>query len=630
VAIKALRIDVPPEHAADVARDLIALVGVWPRHSGLAGPIAAGLENETPWLALEHLESPTLDTWLREGRRLQVDDALAGIVTLAAAIDAAHDAGILHGSLHPRDVFVDAQGAVRVTGFGLADVLRGVGLRPAVRRPYSAPETIAGGPHTPAADRFALGVLAFEWLTRRRPAGFGAEAAAHFDTGGAPEDVEQARTSVAAMLAESPDHRPGSAMAFARTLTQALTGGLADAFVRVPTPAFPSPDEALRLFATQGTLWQAPSSDDSWRDPALERHDESALDLPIGGDVIASVEPRAAEPPVSIPPRPSGNDTLISSADDDTVMHAAPFSDRPDETPAHRTTAPDTFFERRVAPPIDRGADTPIATSGSLLGRASTAAVDPPADASAPPGVVLALTLALGLAVGGAGGFLLGQRSASRAQEQAAAPVPLDEPRLASDPAASTPSPSAEPPPVVPESPPAARTPNPESSRTRAAAATGELVVRSMPARAAVVVNNVWRGRTPLTLRGLPFGTHTVRVVEKGYAPETRRVSLDGRVPAATVSVQLERAAPERAETRSAPAPGATTGSLYIESRPTGARVSVDGRLVGTTPLLIGELAPGGRAIRLEHAGHQPWTTTVRITAGRRQRLAASLEEGPQ
>ena len=42
--------------------------------------------------------------------------------------------------------------------------------------------------------------------------------------------------------------------------------------------------------------------------------------------------------------------------------------------------------------------------------------------------------------------------------------------------------------------------------------------------KAGVIVNNVWRGRTPLTLRGLSLGTHTVRVVEKGYAPETRRV----------------------------------------------------------------------------------------------------------
>jgi serine/threonine protein kinase len=637
VAIKALRIDAPPEHAADVARDLTALVSAWPRHTGLAGPIAAGIEGETPWLALEHLESPTLDTWLREGRRLRVEDGLAGIAALAEAVDAAHAAGFVHGSLHPRDVFVDVQGVVRVTGFGLGPVLQRIGIRPAIRRPYSAPETIEGGAITPAADLFTLGVLAFEWLTRRRPAGLGAEAAAHFETAAAADEVAHARSIVAAMLAENPTHRPASALAFALALAQALTGGAADIFDHPPAaPAAPSPDEALRLFATQGTLWQAPSTDDLWREPQLDRRDDATTESVLAGGMVAMpLEPRDSEPSPSIRERSSVGDTIISSGNDDTVIHAAPVLGLHDDPSLHAEPAE---RDARIsvdapvtAPRFEPEVEMPAAAAGTLFGRAPVAATEPPAEASAPSGVVLALTLALGLAVGGAGGFLLGQRSASRAQEQAAAVPPLEEPRLASDPAGPPPASAAEPPPVVQEAAPAAPTSTTSAPpRSRAAAATGELIVRSMPARAAVVVNNVWRGRTPLTLRGLAFGTHTVRVVEKGYEPETRRVSLDGRVPAATVSVQLERTAPQRVETRPTPAPGATTGSLYIESRPTGAKVSVDGRLVGTTPLLIGDLAPGGRAIRLEHPGHRPWTTTVQITAGRRQRLAASLEEATQ
>jgi hypothetical protein len=423
------------------------------------------------------------------------------------------------------------------------------------------------------------------------------------------------------MLAESPEHRPGSAMAFARALTQALTGESAEAFVRTPPgPAAPSPDEALRLFATQGTLWQAPTNDDPWREPALDRRVDSIDD--------EAIDPLPSDSLVSTPTRMMADDTLVATVHDDTVIHALAPGLRSDHRSA-MDRLPEPIDEPEV-PVFVRDEDSRVAGVGGLFGRSAAPAVEPPAEASAPAGVVLALTLALGLAVGGAGGFLLGQRSASRAQEQAGADAPIDEPRLASDPAASTPPAAAEPAPVVPEASPAAPAANAPAARSRAAVSSGELIVRSTPARAAVVVDNVWRGRTPLTLRGLAFGTHTVRVVEKGYAPETRRVSLDGRVPAATVSVQLERAAPERAAARPAPAPGATTGSLYIESRPTGARVTVDGRLVGTTPLLIGDLAPGGRAIRLEHPGHRPWTTTVQITAGRRQRLAASLEEGPQ
>jgi serine/threonine protein kinase len=676
VAIKALRLDVPPEQAAEIADALVPLAMAWPRQAGLTEVIAAGFEGETPWLALRHLESPTLDTWLREGRRTRGGAALEGLVTLADAIDAAHSHDIVHGSLHPRDVFVDEQGATRVTGFGIAQILLRAGVRPPVRRPYTAPEALDTAALTPSADLFALGVLAFEWLTGRRPAGFGAEAAAHFDLPSSADSLDDARTILAAMLAENPSHRPASAGAFARALAHALTGveiAPPGAIERpAPEDAPPPSEDALRLFATQGTLWEAPRASEAWRDAELERLPDA--DAP---------EPFVAETPDTITDLPPGDEPIVVFVDP--PEHAAPISfggsGQASGRSAGRSAADDTIISTpnddtiieggvlglRGAPPPPRGheperydastASASLASEPTAAPRPSAAAAEPPPD-SAPAGVVLMLTLALGLAVGGAGGYLLGQRSASRARELAAVnvPPPVDEPRLPTDATGSTPPLAGETPPVVSEGAPSSVSPSPATqsptaqsptgraasassttaappapTRARPANASGELVVRSMPARAAVVVNNTWRGRTPLTLRGLAFGTHTVRVVEKGYAAETRRVSLDARVPAATVSVQLAREAPARAAAAATPAPkpGATTGGLYIESRPVGARVFVDGRLVGTTPLLVSELAPGPRAIRLEHAGHNPWTTTMAIVAGQRHRVAASLEEGP-
>src|SRR6185503_9302326 len=48
-------------------------------------------------------------------------------------------------------------------------------------------------------------------------------------------------------------------------------------------------------------------------------------------------------------------------------------------------------------------------------------------------------------------------------------------------------------------------------------AVRGRLVVQSTPSRAAVTIDGKWRGRTPLTLDDLPFGTYVVRVVQPGY-----------------------------------------------------------------------------------------------------------------
>ena len=63
-----------------------------------------------------------------------------------------------------------------------------------------------------------------------------------------------------------------------------------------------------------------------------------------------------------------------------------------------------------------------------------------------------------------------------------------------------------------------------------------------------------------------------------------------------------------------------------VDSRPSGASVFVDDRLVGTTPLLIDPLDAGAHRVRIERDGYRRWTSSVRIVAGERERVAASLE----
>jgi hypothetical protein len=67
--------------------------------------------------------------------------------------------------------------------------------------------------------------------------------------------------------------------------------------------------------------------------------------------------------------------------------------------------------------------------------------------------------------------------------------------------------------------------------------------------------------------------------------------------------------------------------SLWIESRPTGAAVYVDGQLVGRTPLLLGGIVPGSHSVRLDMTGYQQWMTRVNVADSGRTRVAASLEQ---
>ena len=63
-----------------------------------------------------------------------------------------------------------------------------------------------------------------------------------------------------------------------------------------------------------------------------------------------------------------------------------------------------------------------------------------------------------------------------------------------------------------------------------------------------------------------------------------------------------------------------------MQSRPSGARVFVNNQLVGSTPIAIPDLPAGPATVRIEMEGYPPWTTTVRVGAGERMRVAASLE----
>jgi PEGA domain len=78
---------------------------------------------------------------------------------------------------------------------------------------------------------------------------------------------------------------------------------------------------------------------------------------------------------------------------------------------------------------------------------------------------------------------------------------------------------------------------------------------------------------------------------------------------------------------RPAPAAAApSTATLLVDSRPAGANVFLDGRLIGTTPLSLPNVAAGDHAVRIELTGYNRWTASVSLDGGERRRVAASLE----
>ena len=129
-----------------------------------------------------------------------------------------------------------------------------------------------------------------------------------------------------------------------------------------------------------------------------------------------------------------------------------------------------------------------------------------------------------------------------------------------------------------------------------------------------MVVDGVARGVTPLTLRDLELGSRRVALAKPGYLGDEQLVELTAARPSRSLEVQLKR-----------PVPVVSTGRLLVESRPAGAAVTINGRPGGKTPVTIDGLTAGDYRVTLTLAGYPPASTTVRVAAGARARVAASL-----
>jgi hypothetical protein len=120
-----------------------------------------------------------------------------------------------------------------------------------------------------------------------------------------------------------------------------------------------------------------------------------------------------------------------------------------------------------------------------------------------------------------------------------------------------------------------------------------------------------------------------VRITRDGFATLERRFVISSARPAQSMTVTLVRAGaatPARSAAADAPAASRFTGALAVDSRPAGARVFVDNKVVGTTPMALPAVSAGSHVIRLEHDGYRRWSSSVRVIASEQNRVTASLE----
>jgi serine/threonine protein kinase len=217
------------------------------------------------FLDMRLVEGNDLATVLRDEGALDVEAAVRIVEQVAAALDAAHRAGLVHRDVKPSNVFLThPHGAgprfAYLGDFGIAramtpstsSVRTGTGLAVGTVD-YMAPERFAGHELTPSVDVYALACLLYEALTARKP--FNADelpAVIHAHLTAPPPRPSQVRPLppglddvVARGLAKDPRDRPATAGELAAMARAASTGFRAAPVPSGADPAIGRPSSTL-------------------------------------------------------------------------------------------------------------------------------------------------------------------------------------------------------------------------------------------------------------------------------------------------------------------------------------------------------------------------------------------------
>ncbi|MDF2826082.1 MAG: serine/threonine protein kinase [Mycobacterium sp.] len=264
------------------------------------------------YIDMRLVQGQTLDELIAAGP-LTPARAVAIVGQIGAALDAAHDAGLLHRDIKPHNIVVTSADFAYLVDFGIAET-RGDARLTATGVPigtvnYMAPERFTGQPVTHAVDVYALTCVLYESLTGDSP--FSRDSlenmvAAHLASPPPRPSLTNPRVPagfdavIARGMAKDPDDRYGTAGALVRAAQRAAGGGDS---TPVPPPMLPGASTEGITDRPANGRWRA------WRLPAMVAVATASV-LAVTGVVLGLLTmpdrdaPHSAGPVQTGPPQP--------------------------------------------------------------------------------------------------------------------------------------------------------------------------------------------------------------------------------------------------------------------------------------------------------------------------------------
>ncbi|GIF01304.1 serine/threonine-protein kinase [Paractinoplanes rishiriensis] len=335
VAVKTLRPDraVDSQFQTRFEHEAHAMAAL--HHPGVVDVYDFGREpGNGAYLVMAYVDGQSLDRRIAERGRLTLADTMAVVAQTARALQAVHDAGILHRDVKPANMIIRSDGTVVLVDFGVARSSRSAALTGAGEvigtADYIAPEQVSKRTLGPGVDVYALGAVAYHCLSGHPPfLGDNPLIVAmqhrNDDPPPLPEDIPPAaRSLVTTALAKDPAARFRSAAAMAAAADRAAG-------------AAPGNEET----AAFGVL--PDGSPDNHRRPQVVLALAALLVLLGAGTAVAFTDPfgwlpRTPNPATSGPSAPS-------------VASSPALSTRPADGGSTRTPARPTRTTRRTPDP---------------------------------------------------------------------------------------------------------------------------------------------------------------------------------------------------------------------------------------------------------------------------------------
>ncbi|MGH8615169.1 MAG: serine/threonine protein kinase [Gammaproteobacteria bacterium] len=217
-------------------------------HPNVVDVFAYGEEHEFPFIVMEYVEGRDLKSYLQEGKRFGLEEAVKIMGQVLDALTYCHSRGVIHRDLKPANIFLLEDGLAKIADFGIAHIdtstLTQTGA--VLGTPsYMSPEQFMGQAVDARADLYCAGMLLYELLTGENPyAGQSATAIMHKLLCSEPIEPTQRNINLPhavdpllrKALARKPAERFQTAEEFKYALTHATKGkfSLADAETTLP------------------------------------------------------------------------------------------------------------------------------------------------------------------------------------------------------------------------------------------------------------------------------------------------------------------------------------------------------------------------------------------------------------